>query len=78
MRFRQHKIAIITDVSKIYWAVALSQSDCDLHHFVWRDSPDDELKDYHMTRLTFGISASAFIVNMCIKQNAMDYAGAFH
>lgn len=30
-----------------------------------------------MNRLTFGISASAFIANMCIKQNTMDYAGAF-
>ncbi len=25
-----------------------------------------------MTRLTFGVSASSFITNMCVKQNALD------
>ena len=29
--------------------------------------------DYRMTRLTFGVSASSFAVNMAVKQNAMDF-----
>ena len=31
------------------------------------------LKDYRMTRITFGVSASSFIANMCVKQNAEDH-----
>ena len=27
-----------------------------------------------MTRLTFGVSASSFVVNMAVKQNAIDFA----
>ncbi len=52
--------------------IALSESDRDLHRFIWRSSPNETLKDYRMTRLTFGVSASSFIVNMCVKQNALD------
>ena len=26
-----------------------------------------------MTRITFGVSASSFIANMCVKQNAIDF-----
>ena len=30
-----------------------------------------------MTRLTFGISASSFIANMCLKQNAIDFGSRY-
>jgi hypothetical protein len=31
-----------------------------------------------MTRVTFGVSASSFIANMCVKQNAIDFESQFH
>ena len=48
-----------------------------MHRFVWRQSPNDLLKDYRMTRATFGVSSSAFVANMAVKQNALDYAEEF-
>ena len=30
-----------------------------------------------MTRVTFGVSASSFIANMCVKQNALDHAAHY-
>lgn len=30
-----------------------------------------------MTRITFGVSSSSFIANMCIKQNALDLASEY-
>ena len=74
LQFRLHRVALTADVSKMYRAIALVQSDRDLHRFVWRSSPQDPLKDYRMTRVTFGVSASSFIANMCVKQNALDFA----
>lgn len=49
LRFRFHRIALTTDVSKMYRAIELIPSDRDLHRFVWRDSPDEPPKDYRMT-----------------------------
>ncbi len=74
LRFRLHRVALTTDVSKMYRAVELVPPDRDLHRFVWRRSPDEPLLDYRMTRVTFGVSASSFAANMAVKQNALDFA----
>ena len=41
LRFRQHRVALTTDVSRMYRAVLLPPSDQDLHRFVWRRNPGD-------------------------------------
>lgn len=74
IRFRSHLVA---DISRMYRAVCLTESDKDLHRFVWRDSPDETLKDYRMTRVTFGVSASSFVANMCVQQNAIDFGSLY-
>ena len=67
LRFRMHRIAL---VSKMYKAIQLPVSDRDLHRFVWRSNPQEPINDFRMTRVTFGVSSSSFIVNMAVKQNA--------
>ena len=74
LRFRTHRVALTTDVSKMYRAVKLTPANRNLHRFVWRNNPKDPLLDYRMTRVTFGVSASSFAANMAVKQNAVDYA----
>ena len=56
--FQLHRIALIADVSRMYRATAVTEADKELHRFVWRNSPEDTLKDYRITRITFGVSAS--------------------
>ena len=72
VRFRWHRIALTADVSKMYRAVEFVKSDREFHRFVWRSEPDGSLKDYQMTRATFGVSASCLAANMAVKQNAID------
>ena len=74
LRFRTHRVALTTDVSKMYRAIELVPTDRDLHRFVWRNNPEEPLLDYRMTRVTFGVSASSFAANMAVKQNALDHA----
>ena len=77
LRFRLYPVALTADVSRMYRAIELTDDDKDLHRFLWRSQPDDPLKDYRMTRLTFGVSASSFAANMAVKQNAIDYSHEF-
>ena len=72
IRFRLHRVVLVADVSRMYRAVELMQSDRDFHRFFWRNHPEEPLADYCMTRLTFGVSASSFVANMSVKQNAAD------
>ena len=74
LHFRLHRVALVADVSRMYRAIELTKSYRDLHQFVWRRNPKDPLLDYHLTQVTFGVSASLFAANMSIKQNALDFA----
>ena len=74
LRFRLHRIALTSDVSRMYRAVLLPPGDRDLHRFVWREQPNEVLCDYRMTRVTFGVASSSYAANMAIKQNAVDHA----
>ena len=77
LRFRLYRIALTTDVSRMYRAVELTESDRDFHRFVWRSDPNKPLQDHRMTRVTFGVSASPFAANMAVRQNAIDNASEF-
>ena len=43
----------------------------------WRKSLKDPILEYQMTHVIFGVSASSFILNMAIKQNADDHANEY-
>ena len=74
IRFRLHRVALTTDVSRMYRAVLLDEADKDLHRFVWRRNSTEPLMDYRMKRVTFGVAASSYAANMAVKQNAIDLA----
>ena len=74
LRFRLYRVALIADVSRMYRAVRLCESDKYLHRFVWREDSAKPLRDFRMTRISFGVSASPFATNMAVKQNATDLA----
>ena len=77
LRFRMFRIALTTDISKMYRAIELAKEDRDLHRFLWRSDESGTITDYRMTRVTFGVSASSFVANMCVKQNAHNQAHRF-
>ena len=74
LRLWQHKVALTTDVSRMYHAVLLHKEQRDLHRFSWREDPHQQVKDYRVTRLTIGVSASSFAANMSLKQNASNHS----
>ena len=37
----------------------------------------DQLQDYRMTRVTFGVSASCFAANMAVKKNAQEFSSTY-
>ena len=73
LHFRHYWVALTTDISWMYRAVLLPEHQRDLHQFLWREDPQQPLKNYRMTRLTFGVSASPFTEIMAMRQNALDY-----
>ena len=77
IKFRTYPIALNADISKMYREIKLCPADKDLHRFVWRDDPASPLKDYRMTRVTFGVSASPFLAVRTLHQTAVDHGGDY-
>ena len=73
LRFRLHPIALTADISKMYQAVHLTQSDRDLHRFLWRENLEEPIHDYRMTQVTFGVSSSPFLAVQTLQQVAKDF-----
>ena len=60
LRFHLYQVALTTDGSRMYRGIELHPSDRDLHRFVWRRDPSETLRDYRMTRVTFGVFSVVF------------------
>ena len=76
-KFRTYPVAITADISKMYREVALISEDKDLHRFLWRATPDETIKDYRMTRVTFGVSASPYLAVRTLQQTARDHGDGY-
>ena len=75
IKFRTYPISLTADISKMYREVGLSDLDKDLHRFLWRPTPQQPIKDYRMTRVTFGVSASPYLAVRTLQQAAEDHRG---
>ena len=63
LKFRTYKIALTGDISKMYREVQLAETDRHLHRFLWRPIPTEDVRDYQMNRVTFGISSSPHLAD---------------
>ena len=77
LQFRRHRVALATNISRMYRAVLIPPNQRDMYRFVWRNNTDHPLRNFRMTRLRFGVSASSFAANMAVKQNTIDFANNY-
>lgn len=72
MRFRLHPIALTADIQKMYLQIKIHRSDQKFQRLLWRENPTDELRQYQLTTVTFGLSSSPFLATRALLQVAMD------
>ena len=77
IRFRQHRIALTGDISKMFREIGLAKPDRNLHRFLWRPHEDQPLQEARMTRVTFGVTSSPFLATQVLRQVATDYQHEF-
>lgn len=77
IRFRLYRIPLCADIVKMYRQVLVHPLDRHLQHIFWRNSPGDELKEYTLNTVTYGLKPSAFLAMRAIRQLLKDEGGAF-
>lgn len=77
MRFRRHKIAVCADVQKMFNQVKLNEEQWDCQRIFWRENPADQLKEYWLTVVTFGLASSPYLAVRCVQQAAIEAKGEY-
>ncbi|VDK46105.1 unnamed protein product, partial [Cylicostephanus goldi] len=71
LRFRFHKIAVMSDIEKAFLQVRLQEKDRDATRCIWvrniaQPPTEENLVIYRFTRVTFGLNASPFLLSATI------------
>lgn len=78
MRFRTHKIGIVSDIEKAFLQIALKTDQRDVTRFIWlKDTgntsvDNDNLQEYRFCRVPFGVISSPFLLSATVEHH-LDY-----
>ncbi|KAM9764604.1 uncharacterized protein ACNS7B_019486 [Menidia menidia] len=70
LRLRRGVYAAIGDIKKKYNSVWLEEREMHLHRFLWRDKPEEEIKEYAITRVNIGDRPAGCIAQLAMRETA--------
>lgn len=69
-RFRKFRIPLTADLTKAFLQVAVAETDRDILRFLWfKDESGDEVVEYRMKRLPFGLTCSPYLLQAVLRQH---------
>ncbi|KAJ7999296.1 hypothetical protein DPEC_G00213950 [Dallia pectoralis] len=70
IRFRQGVFAALGDIRKMYNSVWLEDQEVHLHRFLWRDSEEEDIQEYAITRVNIGDKPAGCIAQVAMRETA--------
>lgn len=70
LRFREGVFAALGDIKKMYNSVWLEDREVHLHRFLWRDSMDEDIPEYAVTRVNIGDKPAGCIAQVAMRETA--------
>lgn len=70
LRFRTHEIVFTADITKMYRQVKIHPEDASLQRILWRKSPDQQLKTYELSTVTYGTASAPFLATRSLNKLA--------
>lgn len=71
-KWRQYQVGLTADVEKMFRQINLNEQDQQYQRIIWRESPNEPIKEYQLTTVTYGTRAAPFLAMMTLKQLAKD------
>lgn len=72
LSFRFRPIPVVCDIRRMYNSVLVHPNDWKFQHILWRPSPEAEVQEYALTRVTFGMVPSGFLAQRTLLQLIKD------
>ena len=76
-RFRTFKIALTSDIAKMYRQVLVDSTQTPLQRIFWRESPDEPIKTFELLTVTYGTSSASFLAIRALRKLAEDNADCY-
>lgn len=77
LRSRTHNFVMTADLEKMYRQVRINSSQRNLLQIFWRNDPQQPLKEYRLTTVTYGTSSAAYLATRVLKQLASDEGASY-
>lgn len=61
IRFRRHRFAVSADIVKMYRQIEIAEEHQDLQRIIWRENPNQPLREYRLKVITYGLSSSPYL-----------------
>uniref|UniRef100_A0A0A9VSF7 Pro-Pol polyprotein n=1 Tax=Lygus hesperus TaxID=30085 RepID=A0A0A9VSF7_LYGHE len=77
LNFRTHKVALVADIVKMYRNIWIHPEDRKYQTIYWRFNPFEELRNYQLNTVVYGLTSSPFLALRVIKQLIIDEGSPF-
>ncbi|CAK1583275.1 unnamed protein product [Parnassius mnemosyne] len=77
LKWRMHPICLSADIVKMYRQIIVAEEDVDFQRLVWRDSPESEMEEYRLERVTFGTASAPYLAVKTLQRLAIDEGSAY-
>ncbi|XP_036346660.1 uncharacterized protein LOC118755979, partial [Rhagoletis pomonella] len=77
LKWRLFKYVFNADIEKMYRQIMLHQEHTPFQRILFRESPDEEIKDYELKTVTFGVNCAPYLAIRTLHQLADDVKTRF-
>lgn len=77
MRFRRHKCAINADIKQMFRQIKFQKEHWDLQRIFWRENSREQLKEYWLKVVTYGLGSSPHCATRALIEGAIAEQGEF-
>ncbi|XP_050063173.1 uncharacterized protein LOC126552505 [Aphis gossypii] len=77
LRCRFYKYIFIADIVKMYGQIFVRKEDRVYQHILWRRSPHEQVQEYELCTVTYGINSAPFLAIRCLLQLEQDNGPEF-
>jgi hypothetical protein len=77
LRSRFYKYIFIADITKMYRQIRVREEDYVYQHILWRRFPEEEVQEYELLTVTYGVNAAPFLALRCLRQLDFDDGARF-
>lgn len=72
LRWRRHRYVLAADIEKMYRQIEVHPEDRTLQRILWREHPGEEVSEYELNTITYGLACAPFLAIRTLRQLAED------